>query len=87
MCSLLFRVVSCPNKAEEAVHYALHHIYKLIAIDNVEQKNLNGVVASGNQKVRPRLVLPDVFDLYHLSNQVVPLVALQAIVGELEDSV
>ena len=80
-------MVSCPNKAEEAVHYALHHIYNLITIDNAaHEKPLNGVVASGNQRVRPRLGLPDVFDLYHLSNQVAPLVALQAIVGELEET-
>ena len=81
--SLSLRVIGSYLGAGEAVHCALHHICHLITVDSVPCKqNLSGLVASNNQKVRPRLELPDVFDLYHLSNQVSPLVAMQAIVGE-----
>jgi glycerol-3-phosphate O-acyltransferase 1/2 len=76
------RVVSSYCSAGEAVHYALHHLYNLVTIDNVAQEQpLSGVVARSDQRVQPVLSLPDVFDLYHLSNQVAPLVASQAIVA------
>jgi glycerol-3-phosphate O-acyltransferase 1/2 len=76
------RVISSFLGAGEAVHCALHHICHLITVDSAPcEQNLSGLVASSNQKVRPRLELPDIFDLYHLSNQVSPLVAMQAIVA------
>ena len=75
-------MVSSYLSAGEAVHYALHHILGLVTIDDAPPKRpLNGVVADSNQKVWPVLALPEVFDLYHLSNQTAPLVASHAIVG------
>ena len=83
--SLPCRVVSSYFSAGEAVHYALHHILSLVTIDNVAyERPLNGIVADSNQRVRPVLRLPDVFDLYHLSNQATSLLASHAIVGRAE---
>ena len=81
LCSI-HRVVGCFREASEAVHYALHRIHHLVTVDNAPcQQPQNGVVADGNQKLRPLLELPDVFDLYHLANQVTPLLALEAVVA------
>lgn len=80
--SPVHRVISSYLSAGEAVHYALHYISNLVTIGNrAQEQPLNGVVASSNQKIRPVLRLPDVFDLYHLSNQTAPLLASHAVVG------
>lgn len=76
------RAVSFSGGSSEAVHYALHHIHHLVTVDHTPcQQPVNGVIASGDQKLRPLLELPHVFDLYHQSNQIAPLFALEAIVG------
>ena len=74
--------MSFSGGSSEAVHYALHHIHHLVTVDHVPyQPPVDGVIASGDQKLRPLLELPHVFDLYHQSNQIAPLFALEAIVG------
>ena len=67
------------GEAAEAVHYALTFLAPLLTMD--EQTRVNGKVTQ-DLVIKPRLELPDVFELLHHANQVTPLLALEAVLGK-----
>ena len=77
--SLFFRSVGFTGEASEAVHYALHYLKPLLIFD--KSPKLNGQIAY-EDVVQPRLELPDVFELLHQSNQVTPMLILEAVIGK-----
>ncbi len=77
----MHRSVGFVGDAEEAVRYALLHLRPLV--HTTEHVRRNGVI-SHDLIVTPTLKLPDVFDLFHHTNQVTPLLVLEAVVGNLQ---
>ena len=74
----VLRSVGFTGEASEAVHYALHYLRPLLNFE--ENERTNGFIAK-DQVIRPRLKLPDVFELLHHMNQVTPMLALEAVLG------
>lgn len=75
----IHRSVGFTGSASEAVHYALVYLDSLLEVD--KQFRRNGQV-SCTLVIKPQLELPDVFEMLHHSNQVTPLLVLEAVVGK-----
>lgn len=75
----VIRAVGFTGECSEAVHYALHYLAPLLTFDGCELRGRGCI--SGDQVVRPRLELPDVFELMHHTNQVTPMLLLEAVIG------
>ncbi len=73
------RAVGFAGECSEAVHYALHYLAPLVTFDGCTARRRVPVL--GDQVVRPRLKLPDVFELLHHSNQVTPMLVLESVIG------
>lgn len=74
------RAVGFAGECSEAVHYALHYLTPLVTFDGCKARGRDPI--SGDQVVRPRLELPDVFELLHHANQVTPMLVLEAVIGK-----
>lgn len=61
------------------MHYALVYLNTLLEFD--EHLRRNGRV-SRDLVIKPRLELPDVFEMLHHANQVTPLLVLEAVIGK-----
>ena len=73
------RAVGFPGSSSESVHYALNYLCHLTRIERRDR--VNGMDESSASIVYPKLTLPDVFELFHHTNQVTPIYILEAITG------
>ena len=72
------RSVGFSGDVSEAVHYGLTYLESMVQVD--EQMRMNGRVTC-ELMIKPRLELPDVFELFHYTNQVTPLLVQEAVLG------
>lgn len=81
-----FRALGFSGTPSEAVHYALNYLSHLVTYDDSNVTRSSASVVKGvdpelYKVMRPKLELPDVFQLSHHSNQVTVLFMKEAIAG------
>ena len=67
----MYRAIGYPGPPSEAVHYALAYLDHLLVMRKVVARDSTAESAATTMFITPRLELPDVFELFHHTNQVV----------------
>ena len=77
---ILYRAIGFSGPPADSVHHALSYLKHLVVYDKLPL--INGIEPGMCEVVRPRLELPDVFELLHHTNQVSHVFIKDAIIGK-----